>query len=159
MKSYFLLLGIMVLVLTLVGWAIAVEQSTSATVTVNEFISVSLTSGYPVTFGSVDPSVTTDATNDPLVVTVGSETNVNYNITTKTNQTNFVSGGNTFAVGAMTQSTTDEGGETAYTTTAATVYGNQAVPAAKSIYHEITVPAATPAGNYNTGIVIAAIKA
>lgn len=167
MKFYFLLTGIIALMLVLAGVVMAGTESTmttSATVTVNEFLSATLTSGYPVAFAGADPGVPKTATVDPLVVTVGSETNVVYDITTKADATTFSCttsaqcGTNSFAVSAMKWSKTATGGETAYTSSEAIVYDNEATPGNKPIYHDITIPSAQAAGPYSVGIIITAKK-
>ncbi|MFQ5531339.1 MAG: hypothetical protein ACE5ES_01860 [Candidatus Nanoarchaeia archaeon] len=139
-------------------------QSTTASVTVNEFLSVTL-SNAPVTFSSMDPGETQNASvgnGFPLNATIGSETNVNTNVTTETNQTNFASGSNTFSVSNMVWedvvfNSTETG--TAYSTSPATVCSGLSANGNCGIYHQVSVPSAQAAGTYNVGITVSAIKA
>lgn len=151
-------------ILFLVGMVIAQVSDTaptSATVTVNEFLSVTLTN-VPVTFGNMDPGTTANATVDngfPATATIGSESNVNANVATKANQTDFVSGSNTFAVSNMEWSDAVAGTYADYLITDATVCSDVNPGNACNIYHQLTVPGAQAAGEYQVGIIITATSA
>ena len=149
------------LVMAMLGFAFAAtSQTTAATATVNEFLSVTL-SNVPVTFPSMDPGVTANANvgnGFPLNATLGAETNVNANVTTEANQTNFVSGSNTFAVSNMEWSATSTFPGTNYTTSPATVCSGLTANGKCGIYHRLAIPAAQAAGTYQVGVKVSAVK-
>jgi GTP-dependent phosphoenolpyruvate carboxykinase len=133
------------------------SASGMATVTVGGFISLSISPGV-ITFGNMAPGELKNATNNPLLISIGSETNVAFvNITTKANQSVFWSGANTFSVGNMSWSnyswvypvTPYSMGEKTVFLTA--VYGTN-----YSMYHQLTVPFGQASGAYNAGIIITA---
>ncbi len=139
----------------------ATSQATTASVMVNEFLSVTLTNA-PVNFPNMDPGQTSNASvgfGFPLTATIGSETNVNTNVTTKTNQTDFTSGSNNLPVSNMKWSATSSFPGTAYSTTAATVCSGIGAGGACNIYHQLSVPAGQAAGTYNVGVTVSALKA
>ncbi len=163
-----ILVGILCLVLltSIVGVVMAV--GTTASVTVNQFLSVTLTSGSPVAFGSMNPGATEAATNDPLVATIGSESNVDADVKTKADDTNFVcvSGLCTvdvdnFAVSNMEwENSLVSPTWTDYTTSDATVCSSVVASGTCDIYHQLTIPSSTQAaGTYSTGITITATAA
>ena len=64
------------------GYATSDSDTTTASVTVNEFISITLSEGFPINFGSLNPGITnSSASTNPSNITIGAETNVIYNIT------------------------------------------------------------------------------
>ena len=135
----------------------AVDTGVStATVTVNTFLSVTL-SNDPVTFPNMDPLETANATvgtGFPLTATIGAESNVNAKVETKANSANF-GGAGTIAVSNMEWSATTVFG-TGYTTTNAEVCASVAAAGTCNIYHQLTIPLAQAAGAYNVGITITA---
>ena len=141
------------------GILISATNSTApgtATVTVGGFISLSIDPGT-VTFGNMVPEETKNATNNPLVVTIGSETNVGFvNITTKANQSLFWGGGNFFYVGNMTWTNSTFGAPTHYSTFEKSVFLVTLYGENYSMYHQLTIPASQPSGSYNVGITITA---
>ncbi len=139
----------------------ATQQTTTATATVNEFLSVTLTN-VPVTFPAMDPGTTKNASvgnGFPLTSTIGNETNVNANVTTKANQTSFGSPSGSFAVGNMSWSGSSSGSYTAYSNSTATVCSGKTAGQACDIFHRLSIPAAQLADTYNIGITISALKA
>ncbi|MCW1297988.1 MAG: hypothetical protein OH333_04295 [Candidatus Parvarchaeota archaeon] len=138
------------------------NQTTSASVTVNEYISATL-SNIPIDFGSLDPGTTNQpATNNPLLVQVGAETNVEYNITLN-GTTNFVSGGNSFSVGNLSYNTTEITTPTPYELNVEkNAYTNEPCPcgtqADRNVWHYISVPAGQVAGAYSANIKITVKK-
>lgn len=158
-----------VAILLLVGAVMAtvppVTAPTTATVTVNEWVSVTL-SNAPVTFSSMDPGSgpinATVGNGFPLTATLGSETNVNIKIETKANATNFVHSTNaslTFPVSNMKWDEATTGPWTNYTTSDAMVCTGLGASGTCNIYHQLTVPSAQAAGAYSVGITVTASKA
>ena len=67
---------------SITGYATSNTTQTEATVDINEFISLTLQEGFPIDFGSLDPGTTnSSASTNPSNVTIGDETNVDFNIT------------------------------------------------------------------------------
>jgi hypothetical protein len=134
------------------------NQTTSASVTVNQYISATL-SNIPINFGSLDPGTSNQAaTNNPLKITVGAETNVQYNITLN-GTTNFVSGGNSFSIGNLTFNSTEVPTLTSYELNVEkNAYTNEPCPcgtaAENDVWHYISVPVGQVAGSYSADIKI-----
>ncbi len=160
-------LAAIVAALFLVGMAMAdappQTASTSASVTVDEFLSVTI-DDIPITFNSMDPGETAKPTNDPLVATIGSETNViSINVKTKAGGTDFcidypACAGNKFAVSYLEWNSTDSFPGTGYTTSDATVCPGLIAGGTCNVYHELTIPNAQAAGSYNVSITITATQ-
>ena len=138
---------------------------TIATVTVDGFLSVSLTSGSPIAFGSMNPDERDKPTVGPLVATIGSESNVDAKVGTKANVADFVciGGGCTtstdkFAVSYLEWAATDNFPGINYTTNNAEVCASVSAGSGCNIYHELEIPGATPAGNYDVTITITATQ-
>ncbi len=163
-----ILVGIICLVIltSIVGLVIASGPSpqtgtTTAGVTVNEFLSVTLNNA-PVTFPNMDPGETTAAEvgppikGYPLTATVGGESNVNPNVKTRADTPNF-GGAGTFAVSQMKWDNTDSPFVgTGYTTSDATVCATVSAGSDCDIYHQLTILANQAAGVYSVGITITA---
>lgn len=159
----------LVMSLVLVGSVIGVVEETAPTtagVTVNEFLSVTL-SNDPVQFPGADPLETVNAsvgTGFPLTLTIGSESNVNANVKTKGAAefcTDYPTCSGTggeykFAVGQMKWDDATTGPWTSYTTLDVSVCASVAPGSACNIYHQLTIPSAQAAGSYSTGITITA---
>jgi hypothetical protein len=141
------------------------EQSTTASVSVNEYISITLTdAGDPITgtginFGSVNPGSTygdvDQSSGTPAIkVNVGSETNVNVDIGIKGTT---VTG--TIALAEWKYSTdfaqTDIAG---LTVDYVGVYSNVGAGSSNNFYHWITVPAGTIAGSNSITVSYKAVK-
>ena len=164
-KAGLILGGIFLFSLVLVGVVMvqAEEASTGATVTVNEFLSVTL-SNDPVIFPSMDPGAgptSADGSNGfPLTATIGSETNVNVKVGTKADNADFSDGSNTFSVSNMEWDNTDISFVgTDYTTSNAQVCASVAPNSACTIYHKLTIPGNQAAGTYNVGITVSVVIA
>lgn len=160
-KAGLILGGILLFSLVLVGVVFAAESATTATVTVNEFLSVTLTSGSPITFGGLNPGdINKKPTNDPLVATIGPETNVgNIFVKTKANAANF-GGAGTLAVNNLEWATTTgafPGND--YLITDATVCSTLGASDTCNIFHELDIPNAQAAGAYSVGITVTATTA
>ena len=158
-KTGLILGGIFLFSLVLVGVVMAVTSPTSATVTVNTFLSVTLTN-TPVAFPNADPLETVNATvgsGFSLNATIGAESNVNANVGTRADNANF-GGAGTLPVSNMEWSTTTTFPGTDYTTTNAQVCGAVTPGNNCGIYHQLTIPSAQPAGAYNVGITISALQ-
>ncbi len=145
--------------LLLIGAAIAASDtaSTTASVSVNEFLSVTLTND-PVAFGSMDPGTTANAnpgSGYPLTVTIGSESNVNGNVATRANTDSFTGPGS-LTVDNMEWSPDGSSAWTGYTTSDATVCSGVSPGSTCDIYHRLTIPGGTTAGSYSTGITVTA---
>ncbi len=94
---------------SITGFAVSNATQTTASVTVNEFISLTLQEGFPIQFGSLDPGVTnSSATTNPSNLTIGEETNVEFNITLNaTSNFESQSTGQSFGVGNMSFASTN----------------------------------------------------
>ena len=144
------------------GVMAATQQTATATVTVNAFLSVTIDEDT-LAFGSLDPLAMAKPTDDPLVATIGPETNVgSIYIKTKANDATFncTGGGcsvgvDTFAVSSMEWSATDFAG-TGYTQVDAEVCSGKGASDTCSIYHQLTIPSGQAAGTYSVGITITA---
>jgi len=163
MKISLVVLASVLLITSVIGIALAAQGQppltvpTSASVDVNEFISVTLTSGSPITFGNVDPDgVAHPATNGPLVISVGSDTNINYEITTASDTEYFNDPDTVLEDGALAWS--NGGAYTPYTTTPAQVATGGPGGGIHNLDHQITIPTGTPADTYSLGITITAAK-
>ena len=156
-----ILVGIVsLLILTgIVSLVMAADDTapTTATVTVNSFLSVTVDDAT-LAFSTMDPSETDKKPLlDPLVATIGAETNVDtIYVKTKADDANFADNGTTFPVSNMEWSLDGSTGWTDYTTIDATVCSGLSASGTCSIYHELDIPDATLAGSYDVGITITA---
>ena len=147
-------------ILFLVGAAFAASDtaSTSASVTVNEFLSVTL-SNAPVAFPNLDPGTGPTAANVsngyPLTATIGSESNVDADVSTKADASDFTGPG-TLAVSNMEWSDASAGTYADYTTSDATVCSSIGASVECDIYHQITIPGGQAAGSYSVGLTVTA---
>ncbi|MDD5699979.1 MAG: hypothetical protein PHH00_02180 [Candidatus Nanoarchaeia archaeon] len=158
-KGYLFLIGFAVFVM-MSGSLVCATNSTApgmATVSIGEFISLTITPGT-ITFGNMLPNENKTATNNPLMVTIGSETNVGLvNITTKANQTSFLSWDDSFYVGNMTWiNATYNCPQTPYSTTERQVYLIASYGQNYSMNHTLSIPTGQASGFYSTGIIITA---
>ena len=138
-----------------VGFAMAATQATSATVTVNTFLSVTI-DDIPITFGSLNPGdENKKPTNDPLVATIGPETNVgSIFVKTKANNVDFVDGIKNFPVNNLEWDSVDTFPGVDYTTTPASVCASVVPGNTCDIFHELTIPGNQAAGPYDLAITI-----
>ena len=140
------------------GDAPPVTAPTSATVTVSEFLSVTL-SNAPVEFPNADPLETVSANvgkGYPLTATIGAETNVvSIYVKTSADAASF-SGPATLDVSNMEWSNTESGTYTSYTTSDATVCTGLGASGTCDIYHNLTIPSGQVAGAYNVDITVTA---
>ena len=159
-KAGLILGGIFLFSLVLVGVVFAIEAPTTASVTVNTFLSVTLFN-TPIGFVNMDPGETKNATVStgfPLNASIGPESNVNANVTTKANNESFGGVGN-FLVSNMEWSATSAFPGIDYTTSDASVCSPVTPGANCTIYHQLTIPSGQAAGSYNVGITITATPA
>ena len=165
MKRKVLVFIVSLLILTsVVGLVMAATDTTTASVTVNEFLSVTIDDAT-LPFGDMDPLATTKPTGDPLVATIGAESNVDAAVLTKADGTDFCTdypdctgtgGEYKFAVSNLEWDSTDSFPGTDYSTTQGIVCGFVSPGSSCSIYHELTIPSAQEAGTYTVGITITA---
>lgn len=158
-KEFLILTGIVIIILitsTVVN-AESATQGATATVSVNEFISLTISPGI-LNFGDMNPGqINRDGI--PLTASIGPETNVPVvHIFTRANNTNFytVWGDHYFPVSNMKWSMT--GGNNDYhdylTANAEVTTGTAGHD--YPIYHRMYVPLGQPQGLYTAGIIITA---
>ena len=162
-KTGLILGGFLLLSLVfVVGIVMAVAtDSTAATVSVNEFLSVTL-SNTPVSFTDMNPGQTLNATlgaGFPLNATIGPESNVNADIGTKADNANFVSTSSNFPVSNMEWSATSTFPGIGYTTNDAQVCSAVTAGSDCTIFHQLTIPSNQPPEVYTVGITITATAA
>jgi hypothetical protein len=123
----------------------------------SQFISITLSSGVPIDFGSsANPGSNVNATNNPLIISVDTiPPNVNFDITTRANSTDFISSTNNFPVSNMKWALTPSSSPVSYSTSDATVYSNRTA-GNFTMYHQLSVPAGQQPGTYNAEVVITA---
>ncbi len=143
--------------------ATTMSNSTTASVTVNGFVDVTL-QNVPVAFPASDPNTAgTAASPTPMNVTYTSLTNCN--VETYLNGSNFTSGGNSFSVGNMSFNVTVSGTGTANVTCSTTrcryrqtpyFVFNETAPAGSpknaSVYHYIDIPSGQLPLTYTSSI-------
>jgi len=170
MKKIFLILAsVMVLsVLALSGLVMAqtsANLSTTASVTISGFISLSLT-GTPINFGNLilgdinKPQIPNDPDNGLFTVSVGGETNVIPLIYTKAGSATFLDTDDNvvsdFVIGNMRFQ--ESGGSVKTYTTSNQLVTNFGSKGAHSLAvpHTLNVPYALVSGTYHAGIIITA---
>ncbi len=160
-KATLFLSGVLALglALSIAGVVMAASQSTTASVSVSQFLSITL-SNTPVDFGNMNPGEGPINANTnqgyPLIVTVGNESNIDASISARANNPVFASGSDTFPVSRMEWSSTGAGSWTAYSTSDATVCAPVSPGGSCNIYHRISIPPGQAAGSYSVGITISA---
>jgi len=120
----------------------------------SEYISVTISGGAPIDFGSPNPGSNVNALNNPLVVTVDS--NVHFDITTRANSSVFASETDSFPVSNMKWQTVSSPA-TPYSTSEATVFSDRTA-GNFNLYHELSIPPGQKQGTYSAGIVLTAKK-
>jgi len=164
MKTLLVILASVLLVFSVVSIAWAAEgeppqtASTSAEVSVNEFISITVDDAT-MDFGPVNPGTTGNVpSNDPLVITIGSETNINYQVTVISDAATFTGPGTLNDENLMWS--TDQTTYTGYDNTSeAQVATGGPGGGSHNLYHRLDVPGGTTAGTYSLGITITAKNA
>jgi hypothetical protein len=151
---------VLMLVATLSLPAVADEKSTTASVSVNEVISITLVGGS-ISFGSVIPPVTEQGAtgqvdgSPAISVNVASETNVNVDIGIKgailTSSLALTNWKYSITFGAVTKTSIPPAYGTA-------VYTNALPGSNNAFYHWITVPGSTPSGNHTITVSYKAVK-
>ena len=154
MKKLLVLVLITALVMVNSGFGATQQQQAAATVSVKEFLSITL-NNTPVGFPDMDPGTTTNASSGALIVEIGDESNVNVDITTRANSTTFINDSNSFAVGNMTWSI-DNSTWTGYLDTPVTACNSLTYGDICDIYHRLSIPSHQAAGAYSVGIIITA---
>jgi hypothetical protein len=137
----------------------AQEQSVGASVSVGEYVSITLADGG--THSGLNFSANPDGTpyddndqtqtNPAMKVIVGSETNVNVDIGIKGSTSSAL------ALDSWKYCDTYLGIKAGLTTSYVAVYTN-ATPGTFNFYHWVTVPAATPSGSYSATVYYKAVK-
>jgi len=137
----------------------AEEQNLGASVSVNEFISITLTDTSPtgITFGSVNdgstdnPDTAQSETTPAVSVNVASETNVDVDLGIKGDE---VTG---LPLSNWKYSTTYAGTKSGLTTSYVAFDTNVSPGASSDLWHWLDVPDGTTAGSYNTNFYYKAI--
>lgn len=155
----------LVLVAVLAAPAMAVEQTAPASVTVNEFISITLEDpgDAGINFGNVNPPATGTTTygdvaqsdGTPAVgVTVDTGTNVDVDISIKGALTS-----GTLTLSNWKYSLTFAGAKTSIPAAYGTAdYTNVTADTTESYYHWVDIPAGTAAGSHQITVTYKAIK-
>jgi hypothetical protein len=146
------LLLAVVLIATMAMPAIAEEQSVGASVSVGEVISISLADAGSdsVNFAGGTPPITEQGDTSQLdgtpavTITVGSETNVNVDISIK----GEITGGSLALTNWLYSKDFAKTGITGLTDTYALVYDAAIPGSVNDFYHWITIPDGTPAGSH-----------
>jgi hypothetical protein len=150
---------------SITGFAVSNATQTEATVDINEFISLTLQEGFPIDFGSLNPGTTNStATTNPSNLTIGDETNIDFNITLNASS-NFVSESTGYNIGAGNMSfyTTNVTDQTNFVLdTEHDAYYWQACPCGsqvnESIWFYIDIPAGQrAAADYSANMTIKAL--
>lgn len=133
------------------------EQSTTASVTVNEVVSITLSGA--IDFGSVTPPVTEQGTtgqgdgSPAITVNVGSETNINVDIGIKGTTSSDIALSNW-----KYSKLFDRSDIAGLTTSYVAVYTSAAGSSSNAFYHWITVPTGTAAGPQTATVSYKAVK-
>ena len=129
------------------------EQSTTASVTVGEVVSITLSGG--IAFGSITPPVTAQGTtgqtepNPAITITVAPETNINVDISIM----GAIVTGSDLALSNWLYSTLfDKSDIDGLTVSYVEVYDNVAASSINAFYHWITLPGGTPAGSHTVTV-------
>ena len=163
MKKVLIFIVCLLILTSIVGVVMAATDTTTATVTVNTFLSVTVDDAT-MAFDNMDPGETNEKpTNDPLVATIGAESNTDGKVETEADAAVFDCTGvpctpttDTFAVSNLEWDSTDSFPGTDYTTSPAIVCASVIPGATCSIYHELEIPSGQEAGPYSVGITITA---
>ncbi len=166
-KTFVSLVIALVLVAVMAVPVMAAEDSKPASVTVNEYISFTVTDpgAAGINFGSLDPStpdspeVAQTTTTGAVTLSVAAETNVDCSIQTK-GSGDFTAGTHTIPLGnAKWDKDNDVTGATSMTTTYTTIDTSTAGTAkAVHVWHWLTIPSGQEAGDYTTDFYYQAIK-
>lgn len=162
MKRLLISLMIVLLLVGLIAMPVLAdtEKSVTASVTVSEVVSITLTDTgtQGINFGMLNAGDTHKGDTDqsdgtPAVqVNIGSETNVNVDIGIKGTTTGAL------ALSNWKYSTTFAGTPASLTGSYVAVYTNSAAGSGNAFYHWIDLPAGTPAGTYNCTTYYKAVK-
>lgn len=146
------------------AFAVTEEVSTTASVSVGEFLSVTLNNA-PVSYPSMNPGdgpISASVGNGfPLTATIGAESNVNAAVSTKAVSANFCTdyptcSGDTFTVDNMEWSVASAGTYTDYSTVDASVCSSVSPGNDCEIYHRLSIPGGQNSGTYSTDVTITA---
>ena len=134
----------------------ATEQEVPASVTVSQFMSITITDAGTagINFGSLSTGTSnnpdTDANDTTPSITVGVDTG-SVNVDLKIKGTDFVSGGNSFGVANGKYSLTYAGAKVALSTTYATFATDVPATGAATLWHWLDVPVSgVAAGAYSS---------
>jgi len=137
-------------------------NATSATpafnIIANAYVETSI-SPSSIAFGAVDPTMNySTSTNNPMILTVTSNTNVNVDV--YLNATHLTNASSTIGVGNMTVSKTAGGMKTALTLVfpGTPYYGNLAPGATANFYFYLTVPGGQDAGDYAGAVTLRTVQ-
>jgi hypothetical protein len=161
MKKQILFLTGLIISLLVFGILVVAEDPiplhTSASITINQFMSITISSGAPVDFGSLNPNDNNkEAINDPLTIHVGEESNINVMISTQADRDfiNQQDSGHLFPVSQMSWARSNSGPWNSYSTSKTTVCSSISPGNDCQIYHEISAPGGMASGIYTAGITI-----
>ena len=146
---------VLVLVAVMVAPAMAIEEGKTASVTVNEYVSVTLTDNGDagLAFGSLDPGVVkqAEAAAPSITITTASENNKDVDVFLK--GTNFSDGGtNSFAISNAYYLDADTSGSALEMPEnyAGSAWRTLGAGATLNIYHWLSVPAEQAAASYTS---------
>jgi len=162
MKKQILVLMTLILGVFVMGGFVMADTTgvATASVTIPGYLSITLDE-YALNFGSMNPGQNNKAPLlDPLVVSVGAESNVKVNITTKANDGAFKAGSLSMDVGQMTWTSTEHASPiNHYTQTDAEVCHNVIASGTCSMNHLLSIPNGKEAGAYSVGVTITGLQA
>jgi hypothetical protein len=151
-----LVLSLLALVVFVSADAPPVSLPATASVTVNEYISLTLLN-IPIDFGIMNPGEVNKYDTGPMVVRIGNETNVVVNIYTRADDTMFRSGTNGFLIEQMQWAITSNFYSLHNYQTFDSLVTNGTAGHDYPIYHRIAIPLGQPQGVYTVNITITAI--
>jgi len=162
-KKTGLILGSFLLLSLVLVVGVAMAAETTATVTVNTFLSVTIDDST-LAFGNEDPLAISKPVDDPLVATIGPETNIGVDVRTEADAATFLclSGGcavgtDNIPISNLDWDSTDDFPGNDYTTSPAIVCADLSASSTCNIFHELTIPSNQAAGAYDLAITISVV--
>lgn len=157
-----ILMALLLLMVPALPALAAVEQTVTASVSVSEIISITLTDAGTagINFGSQTPPVTEVGDSDQgsgtpaMKVNVGAETNVNVDIGIK----GAITGGTLALSNWLYSKDFAKTGITGLTASYVGVYSSVAAGSANDFYHWLTVPDGTAGGSHTVSVSYKAVK-
>ena len=146
-----ILVSLMLVAVLAIPVMAADEQSTEASVTVGEYVSISLSGGIAFPASNPGDEDVAATTSPAVTITIEEETNVSVDIGIKGDNADGI------AVGNWKYCDTAGGTKLALDTTYAVVYTNQG-DGAYDFYHWVSIPSDTAAGTYHLDVYYKAVK-